>query len=365
MARNAEPPVRLNTRTYIVTTTNTTSSPTAPLVAEATDAPLMLTVSRAKAAMEIEAAYKIGSAIRNQRLREMRDLDEARREKQEWTLRTTELLNHLFGTVALSEQWNAWTPPILPEFAEFGMFRDLFDQEMKVRLTRLSTLASHLNDIPERTDVMVMAAAMPMPTTQSSPPSAAPVRATMTPSSLIHEADTGVAIAIVSDAVPVEQPVIPKVDRPARPLPESPARPSGPGKAVLIVRLDESSDPQSTEPLTPFLQKLGIPVAHADPRVTGNASVADALDRHDVGFAVAIVARPPDSGAAPTSHLFDLGCCVGRLGMTRVCTVAFGPGPSDARGLPHVSLEGGEGWHLNLARHLKRGGVDIDLNRLC
>ena len=69
--------------------------------------PLRLRGSRADAMRDIQNQAKIGQAIRNQRLRDQRELDEARREKQEWVQRTTELLESLFGAGPGLDEGNA------------------------------------------------------------------------------------------------------------------------------------------------------------------------------------------------------------------------------------------------------------------
>jgi hypothetical protein len=110
---------------------------------------MRLNVSRKEAARELQAAAKIGQAIRGQRIREMRDLDEARREKQEWVQRTMELLGMLVTTSDWTEYFNDFVAPILPEYAEFDMFVDLFEAEMKHRLERLEGFFHSVDDLPE------------------------------------------------------------------------------------------------------------------------------------------------------------------------------------------------------------------------
>src|SRR5688572_4576918 len=108
-----------------------------------------LRVSRKEAAKELLAAAKIGQAIRGQRIRDMRDLDEARREKQEWHLRTMETLARMVSTEAWCEEFNDFVARILPEYAEFGMFVDIFEEEMRHRLGKLQALYRELENVPE------------------------------------------------------------------------------------------------------------------------------------------------------------------------------------------------------------------------
>jgi hypothetical protein len=340
---------------------------------------ISLIVPRSVAEQELRAAIKIGTAIRGQRLSEMRDLDEARREKQEWTARTSEMLDRLFGKDVVSEPWRAWTPPIYPEYAEFSMFRDLFDQEMKLRLSRLQTLTGKLEEIPVRAETTAHSVPMDQPISPT-PVSEVPRR----PGSEVAKnpglrstSDTGVAVPTlpVASAVPVggnpsrvadedSFPLIASEIEGRRNVLHAPLLRIGtspgaaPAEVVLIVRLDDSG---LGDPLTPFLQKLNVTVAQVDPRA-GTVSVNESFSRHGVGYAVVVV---PRTDALAGAYLFDLGCCVGHLGEDRVCTASAGGIAPDNRGLAHVSLDAGEGWQLQLARHLRRGGVDIDLNKLC
>ena len=92
---------------------------------------------------------KIGQAIKQQRIAYVQDLDEARSEKQEWVLRSTDLLKQLFTDATLAEQFNDWVGPILPEYAEWGLFVDQFTNEMKHRLGRLQAVVKQLEQAPE------------------------------------------------------------------------------------------------------------------------------------------------------------------------------------------------------------------------
>jgi hypothetical protein len=66
------------------------------------------------------------------------------------------------------------------------------------------------------------------------------------------------------------------------------------------------------------------------------------------------------------NSIFKLGYVAGRIGMKRMCMVH---GPAQAafgenHGIAHVTVDSGGGWQLQLARQMKRAGLDIDLNRL-
>src|SRR4051812_31800554 len=81
---------------------------TPPQPLASTSAPPRLTRPREQAAQLITNQIKIGHAIKEQRIVYVEDLDEARAEKQEWVVRTTELLKQLFSDGSVAEQCNDW-----------------------------------------------------------------------------------------------------------------------------------------------------------------------------------------------------------------------------------------------------------------
>ena|SRR2546430_1658305 len=114
-----------------------------------TPVPPRLTRMRQQAAQLITNQIKIGFAIKSQRLVYVEDLDQARVEKQEWVVRSTELLKQLFSDGSVAEACNDWVGPILPEYAEFEQFIEQFSNEMKHRIGRLQMLLKRLDAFPE------------------------------------------------------------------------------------------------------------------------------------------------------------------------------------------------------------------------
>ena len=114
-----------------------------------TPVPPRLTRMRQQAAQLITNQIKIGFAIKSQRLVYVEDLDQARVEKQEWVVRSTELLKQLFSDGSVAEACNDWVGPILPEYAEFEQFIEQFSNEMKHRIGRLQILVKRLDGFPE------------------------------------------------------------------------------------------------------------------------------------------------------------------------------------------------------------------------
>src|SRR4051794_1054101 len=64
--------------------------------------------------------------------------------------------------------------------------------------------------------------------------------------------------------------------------------------------------------------------------------------------------------------VFRLGCCCGRLGMRRAgVLVPEGiPQLPEEHGVMSLPMDAADGWQLQLARQLKRSGIEVDLNRL-
>jgi hypothetical protein len=303
--------------------------------------PLRLRGSRADASRDIQNQVKIGQAIRNQRLRDQRELDEARREKQEWIQRTTESLASLFNQTIVADAFNDWVPTILPEFAEFGMFVELFNDEMRHRLGRLQTVLKSLPQIPEPPPIGGTA----MPVQTMNPPAVAASTAAST------------ATSSAASAAPNN----PQLDAPAAPQAGKPAAIIGSGLFV-----QRTADNAARDAVAHFLARFGLRLQLCDRTAPDGQPFADALDGQTSARFVLILAPSPAEQHAPDGEaLFELGVCVGRLGAGRVIVLhRGGDAQPDRFGVMHVVLDSGDGWQLQLARHLRRGGVDVDLNKL-
>jgi len=327
---------------------------------------LKLTVTRAQASRDIQAQIKIGQAIKNQRVREQRDLEEARDEKNQWMQRTSDLLLSCFNHEAVAEQWLDFHPQVLPEYAEFQLFIDLFVEEMRQRIARLYALLEKLAEIPEPSIAGAVA--------QQSAQSQIDIEPAPTPTP-----------ASASKPVPT-QTAPARTIHPATPTPKVSAKPATPrlanAAAAVAVRTaattptktpmmniamiqrgaaDAESEPVRSA-LIKFLEKLGLKLLHID----AATPVASAMEKQQ-GLGYALILSSDPSQPPP---LFDLGFCVGRLGLSRVCIVHANSGqcPTEAElhGASRVSLDSAEtdGWQLPLARQLRKGGVEVDLNKL-
>jgi predicted nucleotide-binding protein len=296
--------------------------------------PLRLRGSRADAMRDIQNQAKIGQAIRNQRLRDQRELDEARREKQEWVQRTTELLESLFNQTIVAEAFNDWVPTILPEYAEFGMFVELFNDEMRHRLGRLQSVLKSLHQIPE-------------------PP---PIGGVTMP------AETMNAPAVAASVATAPASRNPQLDAP-------PAAPQAAKPATIIgsgLFVQRTADNAARDAIAQFLARFGLKLQLCDRTAPDARPFSDELEAQTSARFVLILAPPPaEQNSADGEALFELGVCVGRLGAGRVIVLhRGGEAQPDRFGVIHVVLDNGDGWQLQLARHLRRGGVEVDLNKL-
>ena len=96
-----------------------------------------------------------------------------------------------------------------------------------------------------------------------------------------------------------------------------------------------------------------------------DASFALVLLGHD--DAIALRRSAADASAGVRSGIvFELGYFVGRLGLKRVCVLYTGGTETfiSDHGIQFLPIDSGNGWQLQLARHLKRAGIEIDLNKL-
>lgn len=354
--------------------------------------PLVPRAPKAAIARELQIQSKIGSAIREHRLRDYHELDIARQEKQEWVQRCTELLNRSFNHCGAADLFNDWVASILPEYAEFGMFVELFNDEMKHRLSQLRAIAKSLRDMPE-----------PLLPPMASSPTKGTDMVTVTESSNVAASTSStsaeVAAPVIAQAMQAAQAqasLRTQAQRAAAGATSATTNQSASSRSssvssvksgLLIVRT--TGDDATAEAVRQFIEQLGLSLL-VSKRAENQNAPAPAPDQadsasSDVGtlgtplldelsvmqsssasFALLLTAsadQPQQS--ADSDALFDLGCCVGKLGAQRVIVLHRAGQPhTDRFGLSHIVVDDYDGWRLQLARHLKRAGVEVDLNRL-
>jgi hypothetical protein len=309
------------------------------------------------AAREIHAHLKIGRAIKNQRIRDQWELDHARAEKAEWIRRTTDLLKQVFASEAVAEQCSQYAGKVLPEYAEFDLFIDQFEDEMRHRLGLLQEVLKQLDTLPEA-----------LPSASGEVQEAGPAA----PSAVVAEHEVEVEVqeptTVMQEndmsAVATEATIGTVLDEASRPMVISPppARRVESGGLLILATSDESARKTVSE----FLRDLGFKIDVIDRIASPGKSVTELLghDSH-AGFAV-VVADAAAIKEAAGEWQFELGFCAGKLGAGRVCVASAGSEAiGDKHGIRHVAIDGNGGWQLQMARYLKRAGVPVDLNRLC
>src|SRR5437660_6951029 len=94
-----------------------------------------------------------------------------------------------------------------------------------------------------------------------------------------------------------------------------------------------------------------------------------------VGFAMLLVsaediaeAQALDQPLSPAARrsAFDMGYCCGKLGPDRVCVLHLSSAGlfHDENGVNYIPIDAAEGWQIQLAKQLRRSGLDVDLNKV-
>ncbi len=124
-----------------------------------------------------------------------------------------------------------------------------------------------------------------------------------------------------------------------------------------------------------FLEKLGLQplILHEQPD-KGRTIIEKLLGHSHVAFAVVLLTADDQGGErgspaamqprARQNVVFELGFFLGKLGRDRVC-VLYEPSvelPSDYSGVLYIPLD--DSWRLRLAKELKAGGLEVDLNKI-
>jgi len=294
--------------------------------------PAKLGRPRDEALVHLQNQLRRGTEIKALRIRSGNELDRARATKLEWTQRTLELLIELFDTRSVADECNDWVGKIYPEYAEFGNFVEQFYAEMDHRLRRLKAVIKRIDNEPTNGTVIPAAAA----------------------TAVAESNGDGEAVAQVLDAATAGAAAPAK--RPAAAPASAPAQQS-PSQLLTGLLVACHADDAVKQSVIDFFESLDMQVA----TVEDTSQMAEALDRQaKVSFVVIL------SAGEQNDHNFELGFCAGRLGLKRVYLLHPQPAATeDPRGLTHVMLDTGGGWQLQMARHFKRAGLDVDLNRLC
>src|SRR5688572_15806957 len=108
-----------------------------------------LVISRDEARTLLQQQLDKGIALRNVKIRTVQELEKARELRMDWSQFTTAMLNQMFDSEAVAEEYNNWVGKILPEFAKLEQFIDQFYDEMDQRLNRLHSIMEHIQHRPD------------------------------------------------------------------------------------------------------------------------------------------------------------------------------------------------------------------------
>ena len=295
-----------------------------------------LVAPRPDAIRYLRVAVDKGAEIRALRIRNGDELYQARGHKLEWVQDVTDVLNQLFDNNSVADYINDWVGKVFPEYAEFGNFVDQFYEEMDHRINKLRLVLKRVESAGEG----------------ASTPASSPA-GNASESDTTHQPH--------SQASPNSPRVSPTTESHMPPAAASAVN----GHKVLFVS-HGPKDP-SSEAVLQFIQQLSLPVMEAD----HTNGLIDSLEgRNDMGFAVVMNAADhveQGKGSISENSLFKLGYCAGKLGLKRMCMMHGPTHPSasgETHGIAHLPVDGSGGWQLQLARQMKRAGMDIDLNRL-
>jgi hypothetical protein len=292
-----------------------------PQASAAAVANAKLVVPRNEALRVIKAQIERGLEIKRAKIRYVPELERAREAKGQWTNDVMRMLKGMYNTGAVADECQAWHGKVLPEYADLNLFIEHFYDEMDQRLRKLHTVWKRIQDLPEETPKPLTSApaANPNPdffeAATTPPPSSAPATSTTASS-------------------------------------------SKPRTGAFVVY---QHDPRAQAAVRDFCTKLGFDVAEIAQDAQPDVTISAQLDQHpnlDFGLILSRADNPPKP--------FELGYCVGRLGLKRtfVLSATDDKLTVDEHGLLHIPLDPADGWQLHLARQLKRAGLEIDLNRV-
>jgi hypothetical protein len=381
-----------------------------------------LVVPKATAAQHIRAHIQHGIGIRRQRIRYIEDLEDVRALKTEWVNSYTGTLQQLFSNSDIADECNDWVGKVYPEFAEVSLFVEQFYEEMDYRIQKLKNVLKRLEDMGEFIPLTINQAP-PAPAAMPAAPAAAPVPAPApapvpqmhvpvppvpeplpAPSPVQMTIPTGASSAASSPmAVTVtvsQQPHVPPAPAPApapKPAPAAAAAAPTSPKPQKLEKLEppETIDTDVAPPLNSgifvvhgelqtavntiqaFMEDLQIQLHQIPAAPEKGKGLVNSLEKNpDASFAlvllnhddaIALKRSAADASAGVRSGIvFQLGYFVGRLGLKRVCVLYTGGAETfvSDHGIQFLPMDNGNGWQLLLARHLKRAGIEIDLNKL-
>jgi predicted nucleotide-binding protein len=128
--------------------------------------------------------------------------------------------------------------------------------------------------------------------------------------------------------------------------------------------------------LSQFIRRLGFELLLITESTDGIKVAIERLGQQtQIGFAMLLASAEDIAGAqaldqplspAARRAAFDMGYCCGKLGPDRVCVLHISSAGlfHDENGVNYIPIDAAEGWQIQLAKQLRRSGLDVDLNKV-
>jgi len=150
---------------------------------------------------------------------------------------------------------------------------------------------------------------------------------------------------------------------------------SSPVSRVGLLIIHER-DEDVEKALASFIRRLGFELLLINDNTEGIKAAIERIGHQtQIGFAMLLASAEDIAGAqamdqplspAARRTAFDMGFCCGKLGPDRVCVLHLSNAGlfHDENGVNYIPIDAAEGWQIQLAKQLKRSGLDVDLNKV-
>src|SRR5436190_14426885 len=277
-----------------------------------------LVVPRADALRVLKAQVEKGLEIKRSKLRYVADLERARAAKGDWTAATMTLLKGLFSTSAVADDCQNWVGKVLPEYADLNLFIEHFYDEMDQRIRKLHGVWKRVQELPDDS----------VPT-------------------VTQPASASIAVSAPAAAAPA-RPAAPAqgnpdfFDVPAARHPAAAAAAPSMVRARIGALIVYEHDARSAAALRDFCKKLGFEVIDVVTDDPSRPTLAEQLDAQaNLDFGLILSCGGSSESGPGTPAPFELGYCVGRLGLKRVFVLnpTEEKAQFDGHGLLHIPLD--------------------------
>jgi len=350
-------------------------------------APLKLSVAKDLALKNLQEVFLEGRQINALYICTYDELQTALKRKLTWIGNVAEVLGSALVGQAAADYFDGITINVLRDRDPIESHSESFHNELNQRLERLRVIRRYMEDAA---DITATPAAAPVAPSAGAGPAVRPAMP-VTPSPkprLAEEVESTNVAPSPTENAGVSSPVLSSLssdeEEPAvrlapdtsdallarvRSGPIQPMRRVMPVKIMLILCTRNGTARQA---LCRFAAQMDLNFEIIDFNPQEPHQLVEQMYRHrDAKFAIVYWADPAGKELPGSAHPeryvgFALGFVLGRLGRGRVFII----GSRDAAPLPGFTrilvsqLDVGGGWQIQLARRMKAGGIDLDLNRL-